>query len=77
MTEILLIANFHMLQILELWAVSSQKCMQDLRSVFIIRISLIKKMNGFPFKIFLRADDHSKLFMQLKSEERSISLTCD
>jgi len=43
MTDILLIANFHMLETLELWAVSSQKCMQDSRSVFIIRISLTKK----------------------------------
>lgn len=43
MTEIHLIANFHMLQTLELWAVPRQKCMQDSRSVFIIRISLTKK----------------------------------
>ena len=34
-------------------------------------------MKEFPFKIFLRADDHSKLFMQLKTEERSISLKYD
>ena len=52
MTEILLIANFHMLQTLELWGVSNQKCVQDSRSVFIIQISLIKKMKGFPFKLF-------------------------
>ena len=77
MTEILLIANFQMLRTLELWGVSSQKCMQDSRSVFIIRISLIKKWRDFPSKYFLRADDHSKLFMQLKSEERSISLKYD
>lgn len=63
MTGILLIANFQMLQTLELWAVSSQKCMQDSRSVFIIRIRLIKKWTDFPSKYFLRADDHSKLFM--------------
>lgn len=77
MTEILLIANFHMLQTLELWAVSSQKCMQDSRSVFIIRISLIKKWTDFPSKYFLRPEDYSKLFMQLRSEERSISLKYD
>ena len=77
MTEILLIANFQMLQTLELWGVSIQKCMQDSRSVFIIRISLIKKWRDFPSKYFLRADDRSKLFMQLKSEERSISLKYD
>ena len=46
MTEILLIANFHMLQTLELWGVSNQKCIQDSRSVFIIQISLIKKNEG-------------------------------
>ena len=43
MPEILLIANFHTLQTLELWAVPRQKSMQDSRSVFIIRISLTKK----------------------------------
>lgn len=48
-----------MLQTLELWGVSIQKCMQDSRSVFIIRISLIKKWRDFPSKYFLRADDHS------------------